>query len=146
LAEHELRAWQALLHAHHDVTRRLDAELREGHEITLGDYDILLRLVSAPDRRLRMSDLAARVMIPPSTLTRRLDRLVATGLVERNRLETDSRVLLAGLTKAGRRAVRRAAPTHLRGIRRHYTGRLSKSQLGDVAAALEVITGAHDPH
>jgi DNA-binding MarR family transcriptional regulator len=93
-----------------------------------------------------MSELAARVMIPPSTLTRRLDRLVANGLVERNRLEADSRVLLACLTKAGRRAVRRAAPTHLRGIRRHYTSRLSTSQLGDIATALEVITGAHEPH
>ena len=146
LADHELRAWQALLHAHHDVTRRLDAELREQHGLSLGDYDILLRLVAAPDRSLRMSDLATRVMVPPSTLTRRLDRLVADGLVDRRRLETDSRVLLACLTKTGRRALRRAAPTHLRGIRKHYTGRLSKAQLGAVAAGLEVITGPHEAH
>jgi DNA-binding MarR family transcriptional regulator len=146
LNEGELRAWQALLHAHHQVTRTLDAELRERHGLSLNDYDILLRLVSAPERCLRMSDLAVRVMIPASTLTRRLDRLVADGLVERRRLETDSRVLLACLTKTGRRAIRRAAPTHLRGVREHYTGRLSKSQLGAVADGLEVITGSHAAH
>jgi DNA-binding MarR family transcriptional regulator len=141
-----MRAWQALLHAHHQVTRTLDAELREHHGLSLSDYDILLRLVSAPERCLRMSDLASRVMIPASTLTRRLDRLVTDGLVERRRLETDSRVLLACLTKAGRRAIRRAAPTHLRGVREHYTGRLNKSQLGAVAAGLEVISGSHEAH
>jgi DNA-binding MarR family transcriptional regulator len=146
LTETELRAWQALLHAHSNVTRRLDAELRERHGLTLGDYDILLRLNAAPERRLRMTDLAARVMIPPSTLTRRLDRLVATGLVGRMRLTTDTRVLQAGLTDAGRHALRRAAPTHLRGIRQHYTGRLTDAQLREVAAGLEVISGPHEPH
>ncbi len=146
LSEQELRAWQALLHAHYDVTRKLDAELREEHGLSLGDYDVLLRLVNAPERCLRMSELAARVMLPPSTLTRRLDRLVAEGLVARQSFEGDSRVLLACLTKAGRRALRRAAPTHLQGIREHYTGRLSKSQLREVASGLEAISGPHEPH
>jgi DNA-binding MarR family transcriptional regulator len=146
LSDHELRAWQALLHAHHEITRRLDAELREEHGLSLGDYDVLLRLVNAPERCLRMTDLAGRVMIPPSTLTRRLDGLVADGLVVRKRHEGDSRVQLACLTKSGRRALRRAARTHLRGIREHYTGRLSPSQLRDVASGLEVISGAHEAH
>ena len=146
LTDTELRAWQALLHAHSDITRRLDAELRERHGLTLGDYDILLRLAAAPAGRLRMTDLAERVMIPPSTLTRRLDRLVATGLVARARLPTDTRVLQASLTDVGRHALRRAAPTHLRGIREHYTGRLTEGQLHDVAEGLEVISGPHEAH
>ena len=145
LRESELRAWQALLHAHHDVNRRLDAELRAEHRLTLGDYDVLLRLAGAPGG-LRMTDLAARILVAPSTLTRRLDGLVGDGLVERRRDAIDTRVILAGLTPAGRRLLRRAAVTHLRGVREHFTGRLSEGQLVGVAEALEVISGRHQKH
>ena len=146
LTDAELRAWQALLHAHQDVVRRLDAELRAEHGIAFGDYDILRRLARAPDHTLNMTELAQRVMLPPSTLTRRLDGLVADGLVTRRRAPHDTRLMLATLTDAGRRRVRRAAHTHLRGIRQHFTGRLTPSQVDDVATALEAIAGAHEPH
>ncbi len=146
LSEQELRAWQALLHAHHDVTRKLDAELRAQHGISFDAYDVLLRLARAPDHALRMTELAKRVMAPPSTLTRRVGRLVGQGLVERDRVSHDSRAMLARLTPNGRQVLRRAAQTHLRGIREHYTGRLTERQLRDVASALEVITGPHEPH
>lgn len=142
----ELRAWQALLHAHHDVTEKLDAELREQHALSFAAYDVLLRLARAPDRALRMTDLAERVMAPPSTLTRRVDRLVAEGLVERHRAAVDSRQMLARLTDSGRRLLVRAARTHLRGIREYYTSRLTNEQLEAVADGLEVITGPHRPH
>ena len=142
----ELRAWQALLHAHHDVTQRLDSELRSQHGLTLAAYDVLLRLARAPDHVLRMTDLAERVMAPPSTLTRRVDRLVADGLVARDRAAVDSREMLARLTEPGRRLLLRAARTHLRGIREHYTGRLSEEQLEAVAEGLEAISGPHRPH
>ncbi|MDQ3870911.1 MAG: MarR family transcriptional regulator [Chloroflexota bacterium] len=146
LREEELRAWQALLHAHRDVTRKLDAELRAQHGISFEAYDMLLRLARAPGHALRMSELAERVMAPPSTLTRRVDRLVSQGLVERDRIAHDSRGMLARLTPQGSRVVRRAAATHLRGIREHYTGRLTEEQLREVAMALEVITGPHRAH
>jgi DNA-binding MarR family transcriptional regulator len=146
LTDAELRAWQALLHAHQDVVRRLDAELRAEHGIAFGDYDILRRLARAQDHTLNMTELAQRVMLPPSTLTRRLDGLVADGLVTRRRSPLDSRLMLATLTDAGRRRVRRAASTHLRGIRQHFTGRLTPTQVDDVATALEAIAGAHEPH
>lgn len=146
LCDAEVRAWQALLHAHHDVVRKLDAELRAEHAISFDAYDVLLRLARAPDQRLRMTELAKRVMAPPSTVTRRVDRLVSQGLVERDRTAHDSRAMLARLTPAGRQLLRRAAKTHLRGIRQHFTGRLTAQQLSDIASALEVITGPHQPH
>jgi DNA-binding MarR family transcriptional regulator len=146
LSETELRAWQALLHAHHQVTRRLDSELREEHGLSLAAYDVLLRLARAPGRRLRMSELAERVMFSPSGLTRMVDRLVGGGFVQRERFEGDARVMLARLTAAGRQVLRRAARTHLRGIRQHFTGQLGHAQLRDVASALEVVTGPHQPH
>ena len=146
LSSLELDAWQALLHAHHQITRTLDAELRKEHGISFGDYDVLLRLARAPERRLRMSELARRVMISPSGLTRVVDGLVEEGLVERQRNSDDARVVFARLTDAGHARVRRAAQTHLRGIREHFTGRLSETQLRHVASALQVITGPHQPH
>jgi DNA-binding MarR family transcriptional regulator len=146
LGEDELRAWQALLHAHHEVTGKLDGELRERHGLSLSDYDVLLRLARAPGRSLRMTELAERVLLSPSGLTRLVDRLVREGLVQRDRLEGDARVILARLTDRGRHVLIRAARTHLRGIRQHYTGRLSPAQLRNVAAALEAIVGPHEPH
>jgi DNA-binding MarR family transcriptional regulator len=146
LDELELRAWQALLHAHHDVLGRLDAELRAEHGRSLTDYDVLLRLANAPDRRLRMTELAARVLLSPSGLTRVVDRLARDDLVRRERDPRDARVQLAQLTSQGRHVLRRAALTHLRGIREHFTGRLTPAQLRAVADALEVISGPHRPH
>lgn len=146
LSETELRAWQALLHAHQQVTRTLDAELRTEHGISMADYDVLLRLNRAPERTLRMSELAERVMMSPSGLTRVVDRLVKAGLVQRDRVENDARGMLARLTDQGRQVLRRAAKTHLRGIREHFTGRLSQTQLRNVGSGLEVITGPHRPH
>jgi DNA-binding MarR family transcriptional regulator len=146
LTETELRAWQALLHAHHDVTDRLDADLREQHGLTFSEYDVLLRLARAPDRSLRMSDLSERVLLSPSGLTRLVDRLVDDGLVTRDTSQEDARVTLARLTDRGRERLRRAARTHLQGIRQHFTGRLSEARLRNVASALETITGPHQPH
>jgi DNA-binding MarR family transcriptional regulator len=146
LTDTELRAWQALLHAHHAVTSRLDAELRGAYGLSLADYDVLLRLANAGSPGLRMTELAERVMTSPSTLTRRVDGLVRDGLIERTRFERDSRVTLARLTPRGRGLVRRAAVVHLRGIREHFAGRLTDDQMRAVATALEVITGPHQPH
>jgi DNA-binding MarR family transcriptional regulator len=146
LTEIELRAWQALLHAHHDVTDRLDTDLRDQHGLTFSQYDVLLRLARAPDRSLRMSDLAERVLLSPSGLTRLVDRLVDDGLVSRDTSPEDARVTLARLTARGQERLRRAARTHLQGIRQHFTGRLSRTQLRNVSSALETITGPHEPH
>lgn len=146
LSDTELRAWQALLHAHHDITRKLDAELRTEHGLSFGAYDVLLRLARAPDRALRMTELAERVMLSPSGLTRLVDQLSDEGLVRRERVKEDARVVLAQLTDRGRQVLRRAAKTHLRGIREHFTGRLSEGQLRSLSSALEVVTGPHQPH
>ena len=146
LTDGELRAWQALLHAYHDVVKNLDREMQDEHDLTLADYDVLLRLTAAPEKALRMSDLAERVLMSPSGTTRLVDRLTKRGLVERQADPADGRVAMAHLTKAGAQHLRRAARTHLRGIRQHFTGRLTDTQLQDIAEGLETITGAHQPH
>ena len=146
LGELELRAWQALLHAHHDVVDALDEELRDRHGITFSEYDVLLRLGRAPERTLTMGELAERTMLSPSGTTRLVDRLEASDLIKRRPALEDGRVMLASLTPAGLKLVRGAAPTHLVGIRDHFTGRLTEAQLEQVASALETIAGPHVPH
>jgi DNA-binding MarR family transcriptional regulator len=146
LTETELAAWQALLHAYHQIIRKLDRELRDQHDLPLAAYDVLLRLVRAPGKALRMSDLAERVMLSPSGLTRLVDRLVSKGLVRRRTDPHDARVAHASLTEDGVRQLRSAARTHLRGIREHFTGRLSGRELRAIASALGRISGPHIPH
>ena len=146
LSELELRAWQALIHAQHDVVTVLDAELRDRHGITFSEYDVLLRLARAPERALTMTDLAERVMLSPSGTTRLVDRLAQRKLIRRRPAPEDGRFALATLTPAGLRLVRSAAGTHLRGIREHFSGRLSRRELEQVASALESIAGPHVPH
>src|SRR5438045_1350284 len=99
LTDTEMNAWQALLHTHHQLTNRLDGELKTEHGLSLGEYDVLVRLARVPDRRLRMAELAERVMISPSGLTRVVDGLVDEGFVLRSRDESDARVVFAQLTE-----------------------------------------------
>jgi DNA-binding MarR family transcriptional regulator len=146
LSDTEMRAWQGLLHAYHQVIRKLDWELRQEHDLPLAAYDVLLRLARAPDGALRMTELAERVMLSPSGVTRTIDRLITKGLVERRADPEDGRVTLASLTKEGRRQLREAARTHLRGIREHFTRRLTEGQLRNIASGLETIAGPHVPH
>lgn len=146
LSDTELRAWQGLLHAYHQVIRKLDWELRQEHDLPLAAYDVLLRLARAPKGVLRMTELAERVMLSPSGVTRTVDRLIAKGLVERRADPEDGRVTLASLTNEGRRQLREAARTHLWGIREHFTGRLTEGQLRNIASGLETIAGPHVPH
>lgn len=146
LSDSELDAWQALLHAHHQITRVLDAELRATHDLTWAEYDVLLRLAKAAGRTLTMTELARRIMISPSGLTRVVDGLERKGFVKRSRSDDDARVVSASLSETGREKVKRAAQTHLRGIREHFTSRLTDAQLRALASALQVITGPHVPH
>ena len=146
LTETELRAWQAFLHAHHEVVEALDRELRQEHGVTLSEYDVLLRLARAPERALRMGDLAARVLLSPSGITRLVERLEARGLLYRSADPVDGRVALATLTGRGLRLIRVAARTHVGGIREHFSGRLRGPELRAVASALERIAGPHEPH
>src|ERR1041384_7732568 len=114
LRDDEMRAWQSLLHAYHDVIRTLDRELREEHDLTLASYDVLVRLARAPERSLRMTELAERVLITPSGVTRMMDGLVERGLVTRRQTERDGRVALATLTAEGLATIRKASSAHLR--------------------------------
>src|SRR6202521_3244908 len=135
----ELRAWRAFLNAQAALLRRLGADLIEEEDITLPEYDVLVQLSFAPDGRLRMTELSERVRLSPSGLTRLVDPLVRSGLVKRGRCASDRRGTNAIFTSAGKVRVRRGSPVHLRGIREHFSKRLSPAPLAAVAEAPEPL-------
>lgn len=132
-----IAAWRAFLETHALVSRRLDDELRAEHGLSLAEYGALLVLAEAPDRRLRMNQLADHVILSRSGITRLIDRLVAEGLVTRTPCESDRRGAEASLSPAGLLRLRAAAVTHLRGIDAYFLEQLS----GDDIASLERILG-----
>jgi DNA-binding MarR family transcriptional regulator len=117
-----LGAWRSFIQAHARLLRRLDEELQAGHHLSLAEYDALLQLVNAPDRRLRMSVLAERVLLSRSGITRLVDRLVAAGMVERSACVTDARGAEAALTPKGLETLRAASLTHLDGVQHYFLG------------------------
>ena len=125
LTELELAAWVGLLRAHAKVTRALDDELERECGLSLPQYEVLLQLGRAPERRLRMTDLAQHVLLSRSGLTRLVDRLEAAGLVTRQSCPSDLRGTFAVLTRPGLARLRVASDVHLRGVRAHVTSRLS---------------------
>ncbi len=137
-----LDAWHSFLRAHARIIRALEAELAVDQDLALTDYDVLVQLSAAPDRRLRMSDLADALLLSRSGATRLVDRLVAGGLVERVTCDTDRRGQWASLTDAGHERLRQATPTHLRGIAAHFLDRLSSDDLVALERMLEPIADA----
>ncbi len=135
----EMGAWQALLSAHWRLMSRLDAELQAAQAMSLADYEVLVKLAQDQSGRMRMSELAHCLMLSPSGLTRRLDGLVSSGLVDRARCPTDRRGTFAVLTTSGRRRLDQAAPYHVQQVRRLFIDRLSRPQLLALADALSAV-------
>ena len=131
-----LAAWSAFLHAHARVVRELERELQAEQGMALTDYDVLVQLASADERRLRMSELADRLLLSRSGVTRLVDRLEAAGMVERVTCDTDRRGQWASLTDAGHARLRTASPTHLRGVAAHFLDRLSTDELAELERTL----------
>jgi DNA-binding MarR family transcriptional regulator len=140
-----VKAWELLLRTQAAVVAALSAEVEEATGLPLSWYDVLLELNGAPGRRLRMSDLGERVVLSRSRVSRIVDEMTASGLLERHADPLDGRATLAGMTEAGRSALRRAAPVYLDGIRRHFSSHLTGREIGTMAAALGRILRAVPP-
>ena len=115
LSEQHLTAWRAFLKAHATVIDRIDHDLLAARRLPLSSYDVLIELYEAPGRRLRMYELAERVVLSRSGLTRLVDRLEAEGLLTRDRSGTDRRGAYAVITEQGIAAMRQAWPVYARG-------------------------------
>jgi DNA-binding MarR family transcriptional regulator len=133
----ELGAWIGLLRAHASTTKRFNAELVAAHGLTLNSYEVLLHLARADGRRLRRVDLAERVLLTPSGITRLLEGLERSGYVERASCDSDARVTYAQLTDEGEAKLREAAETHVAGIREFFGERFSNEELEALGQMLE---------
>jgi DNA-binding MarR family transcriptional regulator len=139
LTDAEFRAWHGCLRFTNTVMRELDAALIGAHGISVKEFDVLITLYNAPAGRLRMTELAERVVLTPSGVTHLVTRLERDRLVSRVVDEEDRRSFFAEMTRDGRRRLREARPTHNEVVRAHLTSRLNAEQLGAMGALWDVI-------
>lgn len=141
LSEDELATWRAFIRAHANVTRGLERELEAAGGLTLSELDVLITLERAEGHTLRLTDLAGRVLLTKSGITRLVDRLEETGLVERRRCPSDRRGFNAVLTARGREAHRRTIGIHLRSVASAFSDHVAESERAPLRAVLERIAG-----
>jgi DNA-binding MarR family transcriptional regulator len=129
----ELAAWKGLLKVHASLMKALDAELESAHRLPLTSYEVLIQLADAPERKMRMCDLADSVLLSRSGMSRLVDRLERDGLLERAACPNDARGSYAVLTAAGAELLESARPTHHEGIRRGFLSHFSEQELEQLA-------------
>ena len=139
-----LAAWQAVLRAQNRALRAIEQDLQDRKLIPLSWYDVLLELNAAPDRQLRMQDLAARVVLSRTRVSRLVSELERVGYIERVPDPDDGRATLARLTPEGRAARREAAPVYLAGIEEHFNRHLTAAQQDAIAKGLQRVVDAHE--
>ncbi len=118
------------------MTRKLEAELVADQDLSLSTYDVLVQLAEAPQQRLRMTELAERVVLSRSGLTRLVDRLEGEGYVARVACPDDARGLFCVLTPPGLKRLREASGVHLRGVADHVVSRYTADELAQLHALL----------
>jgi DNA-binding MarR family transcriptional regulator len=138
-----LEAWRSFLQSHAAIVRALDADLSAAHDLTTRDYEVLLYLAQAEERRLPMSALAERTMLTRSGITRLVDGLVADGLIRRVACPSDARISYAQLTDGGHDKLRRAGCSHVASINHQFVERYSCEELATLAELLGRLPGAH---
>jgi DNA-binding MarR family transcriptional regulator len=138
LSPSEMRAWRNFIESAGTMTAALETDLAP-FGLTMGDYEVLVRLSEAEEERLRMCDLATALHLSPSGLTRRLDGLVKNGLVERIASPSDRRVMFAALTNAGHTKLVEAAPDHVASVRNRFFRGLTKEQIRSIGDIFETV-------
>lgn len=133
----QLDAWVRLLRVHAATTRQFNGELLAEHGLTMNDFDVLMQLAKAPEGRLRRVDLAERVLLTPSGITRLLEGLERAGYVERDSCPSDGRVSYALLTDAGKEKLEAAKETHRASVKALFAERYNEEELETLAALLE---------
>ncbi len=137
--ELSLSAWRAFITAHATLIDLIDRQMMVAGCIPLHWYDVLIELFEAPEQRLRLHELASKVVLSRSGLTRLVDRLENAGFLRREVDPSDRRGAFAVLTEAGRGALRRSWPVYAQGITTYFANHLSPAEaqtLSDVFTRL----------
>jgi DNA-binding MarR family transcriptional regulator len=133
-----LEAWGALLEAHATLMRQLQTDLLHKTGLDLNDFDVISQLARAGGG-LRMTDLAARAFSSRSGLTRRIDRLVEEGMVDRTTADGDARGVVVTLTDAGVARVSETVPVHLRMVAELFMAKLDDQELAVLESSLRKV-------
>ncbi|MFF1545161.1 MarR family winged helix-turn-helix transcriptional regulator [Streptomyces sp. NPDC058291] len=132
LTPEEQRAWRAYVAGYLLLEDAIDRQLQQDAGMPHAYYSILANLSDAPDRRLRMTDLAERLKITRSRLTYAVSRLEKDGLVQREECRWDKRGSVAVLTDEGMAVLRDTAPGHVAAVRAALFDRLTPEQVGQL--------------
>lgn len=132
LSDPEQRIWRTFLSANRKLQDHLGRDLQHKHNLSLADYEILVRLSESSKRRMRMSDLADVTLSSRSRLSHQVDRMVKAGLLERADCPDDRRGLFAVLTAEGFAALQKAAPDHVEGVRAYFLDLFTQRELATI--------------
>jgi DNA-binding MarR family transcriptional regulator len=145
LTDDEQRAWRGLLQMSSRLDARLNRDLQQTSGLSLADYDVLVLLTEAPDRRLRMFQLLDDLHWEQSRLSHHIARMQRRGLVAREECTTDKRGAFVVLTDAGRDAIEKAAPGHVQTVRRLIFDGMSKEQVAILESFVTRVLSRLDP-
>jgi DNA-binding MarR family transcriptional regulator len=140
LDQHEQRAWRAYLVGTTLLMDRLDRDLREQHDMSLPEYEILVRLSESPEHRMRMAVLADSLSHSRSRVTHTVTRMEKDGLVERDACVSDGRGVEAVLTDKGRAMLEQAAPAHVAAVRRYLVDLAGESDFAAVGRVFDLVS------
>ena len=138
LTPSEMVAWRTYIIASRQLLAALDADLKE-HDLTLPDYEILALLSDAPDRQMRMSELAKIALLSRSRLSHRMKVMEKAGWLKREPCPVDKRGYFAVMTPKGWKAIVTAAPDHVESVRARFVDHLTKADQQVIAQIFERI-------
>ena len=144
LDDGQQRDWRAFIENAIRLIELLDQELRDGHRLTLAEYEILVRLSEAPALCMRMAELADVSYYSRSRLSHSVGRLESRGLVTRGKSPDDRRGVIARLTEQGLDVLRRAAPDNLRCVRDYFVDVVEPADLAAVGRAFRSVAARLD--
>lgn len=135
----EMRAWRSYITTSVDLMKALEHDVAP-YGITMGDYQLLAMISEAPERRLRLCDLADALRLSRGGLTRRMDGVLRNGLVERVQDQSDKRAAFAELTTKGWNLLKKVAPIHLQSVRDLMIDHLSRAEIKAIGNAFGKIS------
>ena len=135
----EMKAWRSYIIASRRLLEALDSDL-DGHDLSMADYEVLAQLSDAPDRRMRMSELAEIAMISKSRLSHRMKVMEKSGWVRREVCSEDKRGSFAVMTEKGWRAIVKAAPDHVASVRNRFVDNLNVKDQEELAKIFDRVS------
>ncbi len=135
----EMKAWRSYIIASRRLLEALDTDL-DGHDLSMADYEVLAQLSDAPDRRMRMTELAEIAMLSKSRLSHRMKVMEKAGWVRREVCTEDKRGSFAVMTEKGWRAIVKAAPDHVASVRNRFVDNLNVKDQEDLAKIFDRLS------